>query len=102
MPPIAAANRVVALDLPGFGGSSKPLDASYDFGFFGRALEGFLDALGIERLGLAVHDLGGPVGLYWALPQAAVTALPGCGHFCQEEAPEQIGELLAEFFAPGD
>lgn len=24
MPPIARANRVIALDLPGFGGSSKP------------------------------------------------------------------------------
>jgi pimeloyl-ACP methyl ester carboxylesterase len=33
------------------------------------------------------------------LPQAVVTALPGCGHFLQEEAGEEIGELLAEFFA---
>jgi pimeloyl-ACP methyl ester carboxylesterase len=33
------------------------------------------------------------------LPQAIVTALPGCGHFLQEEAPEEIGELLASFFA---
>ena len=33
------------------------------------------------------------------LPQAEVTALPDCGHFLQEEAGEQIGDLLAEFFA---
>ena len=32
------------------------------------------------------------------LPQAEVTALPDCGHFLQEEAGEQIGELLADFF----
>ena len=32
------------------------------------------------------------------LPQAEVTALPGCGHFLQE-APDEIGELLAAFFA---
>ena len=52
--------------MPGFGRSDKPLDASYSFRFFDRVLSGFLDAVGVERLGLAVHDLGGPVGLYWA------------------------------------
>jgi haloalkane dehalogenase len=33
------------------------------------------------------------------LPQAEVTALSACGHFVQEEVPEQIGERLAQFFA---
>jgi len=33
------------------------------------------------------------------LPQARVTALSDCGHFLQEEAPQEIGELLARFFA---
>jgi pimeloyl-ACP methyl ester carboxylesterase len=33
------------------------------------------------------------------LPQAEVTALPDCGHFLQEEAPGEIGALLARFFA---
>jgi pimeloyl-ACP methyl ester carboxylesterase len=33
------------------------------------------------------------------LPQAVVTELPACGHFLQEEAGEEIGELLASFFA---
>jgi hypothetical protein len=28
-----------------------------------------------------------------------VTPLPGRGHFIQEEVPEQVGELLAEFFS---
>ena len=32
------------------------------------------------------------------VPQAEVTALPDCGHFLQEEAPQRVGELLAEFF----
>ena len=58
--------RVIAIDLPGFGGSDKPTDASYSFGFYGRALDGVLAAAGAETIGLAVHDLGGPVGLHWA------------------------------------
>jgi pimeloyl-ACP methyl ester carboxylesterase len=66
MPPIAAANRVVAVDLPGFGASDKPLGASYGFDFHAGVLDGFLDALGIERVALGVHDLGGPIGLDWA------------------------------------
>lgn len=58
--------RVIAIDLPGFGGSDKPVDATYSFGFYGRALDGVLAAAGAERIGLAVHDLGGPAGLHWA------------------------------------
>ena len=67
MPAIARTNRVVAPDLPGFGRSDKPLGIRYSFGFFGRVLDGFLAKLDIGSLGLAVHDLGGPVGLHWAL-----------------------------------
>jgi haloalkane dehalogenase len=63
---LGEGNRAIALDLPGFGRSDKPLDASYSFRFHARMLEGFLDTLGIERTGLVVHDLGGPIGLYWA------------------------------------
>lgn len=66
MPAIAANNRVLALDLPGFGQSSKPL-ATYDFAFFDSVLDGFLEALGIQALALAAHDLGGPIALHWTL-----------------------------------
>ncbi|MDQ3475457.1 MAG: alpha/beta fold hydrolase, partial [Actinomycetota bacterium] len=66
IPQIAMRNRVVALDLPGFGESDKPQDG-YDFEFFDRVLDGFTEALGLDRIGLAVHDLGGPIGLHWGL-----------------------------------
>lgn len=66
MPAIAQHRRAIAIDLPGFGRSDKPLDASYSFRFHARVLDGVFAALDIERLGLAVHDLGGPIGLYWA------------------------------------
>lgn len=66
MPGLARTHRVIAPDLPGFGLSSKPLDASYGFNFQARTLEAFLDKIGVEKVNLVVHDLGGPVGVYWA------------------------------------
>ena len=67
LPLIGTQRHAIALDLPGFGESSKPLDASYSFRFYDRVLSGLLDALQVDRTGLVVHDLGGPIGLYWAL-----------------------------------
>jgi pimeloyl-ACP methyl ester carboxylesterase len=65
-PAIAAKNRVLIPDLIGFGKSDKPLDVSYSFRFHERILSAWLDAIGVDDVGLCVHDLGGPVGLYWA------------------------------------
>ena len=31
------------------------------------------------------------------LPGAEVTSLPKCGHFLQEDEPERVGQLMAEF-----
>ena len=59
--------QVYALDLPGFGDSDKPADGSYTLGFYTDILTGFLDALGIERMTLVSHDLGGPISLLWAV-----------------------------------
>jgi len=67
IPPLAKNRRVIALDLPGFGKSDKPLHGSYSFKYYERAIDGFLDKLGISQTTLVVHDLGGPVGLYWAV-----------------------------------
>jgi pimeloyl-ACP methyl ester carboxylesterase len=67
MLPISRACRVIALDLPGFGASDKPRGIRYDFTFFERALDQFLERVGVDEVGLAVHDLGGPIGLHWAL-----------------------------------
>lgn len=67
LPPLAERVRAIAVDLPGFGGSPKPVDAPYDFGYFERAIDGFLDGLVVDEVGIVGHDLGGPIALHWAL-----------------------------------
>jgi pimeloyl-ACP methyl ester carboxylesterase len=59
--------RVIALDLPGFGDSDKPLGAPYDARFFARAVLALLDELGLERGHLVGNSLGGRVALEVAI-----------------------------------
>lgn len=54
---------VHAIDLPGFGSSSKPTRAPYDAPWFARAVLRFLDSLGIERAHLVGNSLGGRVAI---------------------------------------
>ena len=58
--------RAIAFDLPGFGQSPSPPG-------FGHTLEEYadwvgqaLDAAGISRVHLVLHDFGGPIALVWA------------------------------------
>jgi pimeloyl-ACP methyl ester carboxylesterase len=60
---LAGDFRVIALDLPGFGDSGKPLAARYDARFFAESVLELLDALGIERAHLIGNSLGGRVAL---------------------------------------
>lgn len=101
MRPIARANRVVALDLPGFGASDKPVGTRYSFDFFGRALDLFLTRLGIDQLGLAVHDLGGPVGLHWALDRPGrLTKLALLNTLVYPEFSEAVKEFVRACASP--
>ena len=64
---LAGRFRVIALDLPGFGDSDKPLGAPYDARFFARAVLALLDELGLDRAHLVGNSLGGRVALEVAL-----------------------------------
>jgi pimeloyl-ACP methyl ester carboxylesterase len=66
MPELAAERRVVALDLPGFGGSdlpAKPLSARVAV----EAVEALADALGLERFVAIGHSMGTLVALRVAI-----------------------------------
>ena len=56
-------HTVHAIDLPGFGSSSKPLRAPYDAAWFARSVGRFMNEMGIERAHLVGNSLGGRVAI---------------------------------------
>jgi pimeloyl-ACP methyl ester carboxylesterase len=54
--------RGVAFDLPGLGLAARPRDFDYSWTGLGRWCVAAVDALGLDRFHLVVHDIGGPVG----------------------------------------
>jgi pimeloyl-ACP methyl ester carboxylesterase len=56
---------VVVPDLPGFGYSSKP-ESAFDKKTIARRLRDFVQALGLSRIALVGHDLGGHVAYAYA------------------------------------
>ena len=55
--------RCIAPDLFGFGLSDRPADFEYSPEAHAREVKAFVDALGLTRFTLVVHDFGGPIGL---------------------------------------
>jgi pimeloyl-ACP methyl ester carboxylesterase len=72
---LAPDHTVHAIDLPGFGGSSKSARASYDAPYFARAVLGYMDAIGLDRAHLVGNSMGGRIALEVAIadPDRAIT-----------------------------
>ena len=67
---LAAGDRVVAPDLPGFGKSDKPKrDAAHSFSWHREILAGFIERLDLHGIHMVVQDWGGLLGL--TLPMLA-------------------------------
>jgi pimeloyl-ACP methyl ester carboxylesterase len=60
---LADGYRVVAMDLPGFGESDKPIAAPYDSAWFARSVFDVLDALDVDRAWLAGNSMGGRIAI---------------------------------------
>jgi pimeloyl-ACP methyl ester carboxylesterase len=71
--------RGVAFDFPGLGLADRPEDFDYSWSGLARWTGEAIDALGIDRCHLLLHDIGGPIGLEWAIENPdrvlSVTAL---------------------------
>lgn len=63
--PLTGAYHVIALDLPGFGESSKP-DVSYDVGSQTERLAAFSKQLGLHKLHLIGNSMGGHIAALYA------------------------------------
>ena len=81
-PALAAGRRTLALDLPGHGGSAKEVGAG-DAESLTDAVEGALGALGIERVHLVGHSMGGAIAALAALRRpervASLTLIASAG-----------------------
>lgn len=60
---LAPAYRCVGPDHLGFGLSERPMGFGYTPAEHARNLAAFVEALGLDRFTLVVHDYGGPIGL---------------------------------------
>lgn len=64
---LARRHRVIAIDLPGYGKSSKRNDYAYSMEFFATTVQGVVEALGVEHPILVGHSMGGQIALTHAL-----------------------------------
>ena len=100
MAALASSHRALAPDLIGFGDSPRP-DVIYSPAYLGEFLVAFLDAVGIDRVTLIGHSLGGRVCLEAAIraPDAveglALIAPLGFGRL------SRIGRLLSAWRVVG-
>ena len=68
IPELAARGfRALSFDWPGLGLADRPTDFDYSLGSIGAWAAAAVDALGVDRFHLVVHDAGGPVGFELAM-----------------------------------
>ena len=69
IPILAGRYRVIAPDLPGFGNTKAPPRGTFDYTFdnLARVIDGFIEAIGLQRYALYIFDYGAPTGLRIAM-----------------------------------
>ncbi|MBX7078540.1 MAG: alpha/beta fold hydrolase [Nannocystaceae bacterium] len=104
---LSARHRVVAIDLPGYGKSSKG-NYDYSMAFFAKAVRGVVRELGLSHVVLVGHSMGGQIAMTYALeyPQdvdALVLSSPaGLERFADGEAHWLASATTPEFTCKAD
>jgi pimeloyl-ACP methyl ester carboxylesterase len=94
---LADRYQVHALDLPGFGKSSKPLPTGrrYSMGWFADAVHAYLAANGLEDAHLVGNSMGGRIALETALRHPrSVRSVVGLGPAVGFDEYRMLGPLL--------
>lgn len=100
---LAKRHRVIAIDLPGHGKSSKRSDHIYSMEWFATVVQGVIEELGLRRPVLVGHSMGGQIALTHALrhPGAAralvLTSPAGLETFAAGEA-QWLADVVTEDF----
>lgn len=77
VPAMARHHRVIALDLPGFGSSSKPR-GRYDARWFARRVFSFLDQIDIDTAFVAGNSMGGRIAMEMAMTEPGRVGAISC------------------------
>ena len=72
--------RGIAFDLPGLGLADRPATFDYTWTGLGRFRAAAVDALGLDRFHLVVHDIGGPAGFELCAALTDLTGRPATAH----------------------
>lgn len=99
IPPLSEKRRVIALDLPGFGFSAKPVDRPYLPETYVAILTAFLDRLQIARAVFIGHSMGGAICSEFTLAHGnRVSSLVLVDAAGMTRAPTRLLDFLLERF----
>lgn len=100
---LAKHHRVIAIDLPGYGKSSKRSDHAYSMEFFAGVVQGVIEALELRRPVLVGHSMGGQIALTHALrypgtARALVLASPAGLETFEDGEAQWLADAVTEDF----
>lgn len=106
LPLLSDRFRLIAPDLPGFGQTKAPARGSFDYSFdaLAKVIEGFVDALGLDRFALYLFDYGAPTGLRLAAkhPERITAIISQNGNAYEEGFSDEWGAWQAYWRNPSD